>query len=403
MSHRPLGLLTAPPAGGGEKGGLVEKSTHPKPTGGASMVPGQRHRALLASDRQLAMDGNWHDAGVKEEMGLPQGNEAKIGGAVDMGDDVYLEFDEEETKEQEPKLLARYMASFKPHTKAMFKRFIEEVWHLRSGIEYSEKGKNYYMITLFSKGDYDFVKRGGPWIFNQNALIVTDLDESLQPSETALNAVPVWVRIYDVPWGKQNEIWGYRYGDGLGKTLEVDVPATEQQKKEFFRVRVNLPYDRRLQTRIITGVKGKPQEAKVFKLKYERVPYYCSHCGFMGHESDEYMASPINFNQFLEKEKLKSNGSNFTDWFRHNMNKRELFAMLKSAEIEIKKEHQVLMVNKTTSFKKQGKSKGKNKKSGKKAATPPVKPKSGPKPDAECYYARRRDTGSVIAPSIWRI
>ena len=30
----------------------------------------------------------------------------------------------------------------------------------------------------------------------------------------------------------------------------------------------------------------------------------------------------------------------------------ELFVMLKSAEIEIKKEHQVLMVNKTTSFEK---------------------------------------------------
>ncbi|KAK1642514.1 hypothetical protein QYE76_060319 [Lolium multiflorum] len=75
-----------------------------------------------------------------------------------------------------------------------------------------------------------------------------------------------------------------------------------------------------------------------------------------------------------------------------NMNKElpELFAMLKSAEIEIKKEHQVLMVNKTTSFKKQGKSKGKNKKSGKKAATPPVKPKNGPKPDAECYYCKEK-------------
>ncbi|KAK1678439.1 hypothetical protein QYE76_039287 [Lolium multiflorum] len=36
-------------------------------------------------------------------------------------------------------------------------------------------------------------------------------------------------------------------------------------------------------------------------------------------------------------------------------------------------------------FKKQGKSKGKFKKGGKKAATPPVKPKNGPKPDAECY------------------
>ncbi|KAK1630361.1 hypothetical protein QYE76_004676 [Lolium multiflorum] len=211
-----------------------------------------------------------------------------------------------------------------------------------------------------------------------------------------------------------------------------------------------------------------------------------------------HMASPINFNQFLEKEKLKSNGSNFTDWFRHvriflnggnlqyvldaplgdppagtdevksvyatrktrcmmeegssisehmlvmtghakklddlgivipnrlginrvlqslppsyknfvmnyniqNMNKEfpELFGMLKAAEIEIKKEHQVLMVNKTTSFKKQGKSKGKFKKGGKKAATPPMKPKNGPK--RLIAIAQRRDTGSVIAPSIWQI
>src|SRR3989337_705443 len=44
----------------------------------------------------------------------------------------------------------------------------------------------------------------------------------------------------------------------------------------------------------------------------------------------------------------------------------ELFAMLKSAEVEIKKEHQVLMVNKTTSFKKKGKGKkGNFKKNGK--------------------------------------
>ncbi|KAK1606799.1 hypothetical protein QYE76_030472 [Lolium multiflorum] len=74
-----------------------------------------------------------------------------------------------------------------------------------------------------------------------------------------------------------------------------------------------------------------------------------------------------------------------------NMNKElpELF-MLKSAEIEIKKEHQVLIVNKTTSFKKQGKSKGKFKKGGKKAVAPPVKPKTGPKPDAECYYCKEK-------------
>ena len=37
----------------------------------------------------------------------------------------------------------------------------------------------------------------------------------------------------------------------------------------------------------------------------------------------------------------------------------ELFAMLKAAKVGIKREHHVLMVNKTTSFKKKGKGKKK--------------------------------------------
>ncbi|KAK1616586.1 hypothetical protein QYE76_022103 [Lolium multiflorum] len=74
-----------------------------------------------------------------------------------------------------------------------------------------------------------------------------------------------------------------------------------------------------------------------------------------------------------------------------NMNKElpELFSMLKSAEVEIRKENQVLMVNKTTSFKKQGKpNKGNFKKGGKKVAAPPEKPKAGPKPETVCYYCQ---------------
>ena len=58
----------------------------------------------------------------------------------------------------------------------------------------------------------------------------------------------------------------------------------------------------------------------------------------------------------------------------------ELFAMLKAAEVEIKEEHQVLMVNKTTSFKKVKGKKGNFKKNSKRVAAPVKKPKAGPKP-----------------------
>ena len=65
--------------------------------------------------------------------------------------------------------------------------------------------------------------------------------------------------------------------------------------------------------------------------------------------------------------------------------------MLKHAEVEIKKEHQVLMVNKTTSFKKKvkGKKKGNFKKNGKQVAAQEKKPKSGPKPETKCFYCKQ--------------
>ena len=70
----------------------------------------------------------------------------------------------------------------------------------------------------------------------------------------------------------------------------------------------------------------------------------------------------------------------------------ELYSMLKSAEVEIKKEHQVLMVNKTTSFKK-GRGKKNFKKDGKAVAAPGKpdagkKKKNGPKPETECFYCK---------------
>ena len=81
----------------------------------------------------------------------------------------------------------------------------------------------------------------------------------------------------------------------------------------------------------------------------------------------------------------------------------EVFSMLKSVEVEINKEHQVLMVNKTTKFKK-GKGKKNFKKDGKEVAAlgkPATgkKSKNGPKPETECFIAKGRVTGSGTAPN----
>ena len=74
----------------------------------------------------------------------------------------------------------------------------------------------------------------------------------------------------------------------------------------------------------------------------------------------------------------------------------KLFAMLKSAKVEIKK---TSSVDKTTSFKKRGKGKkGNFKKNSKQVAAPGKKPKSVPKPETECFYCKGTGHGKWNCP-----
>ena len=69
----------------------------------------------------------------------------------------------------------------------------------------------------------------------------------------------------------------------------------------------------------------------------------------------------------------------------------ELFVMLKSMKVEIKKEHQLLMIDKTTSFKKKAKGKkGNFKQNGKQVITSVNKPKARLKPETKCFYCKRK-------------
>ena len=79
--------------------------------------------------------------------------------------------------------------------------------------------------------------------------------------------------------------------------------------------------------------------------------------------------------------------------------------MLKAAEVEIKKEHQVLMVNKTTSFKKKGK--GKTRGTSRRTANKLLLKRRNPSLDLSLKLSASTAKGLVTrsgtAPSIWWI
>ena len=99
-----------------------------------------------------------------------------------------------------------------------------------------------------------------------------------------LDTIQIWVRFYDVPWNKQTEAYGRFVGDHLGKVEEVDVDKDGVEFSDYLRIRITLPLNKRMRTRFSTKIKGQPV---VYPLRYERVPHFCFHCGFIGHAKEE--------------------------------------------------------------------------------------------------------------------
>ena len=82
----------------------------------------------------------------------------------------------------------------------------------------------------------------------------------------------------------------------------------------------------------------------------------------------------------------------------------ELFMMMKWMKVEIKKEHQVLMINKITSFKKRAKGKkGNFKKNGKQVAAQVKNPSLDLSLRLSVSTAKGLVTGSGTTPSDWQI
>ncbi|KAM0929264.1 hypothetical protein ACQ4PT_001709 [Festuca glaucescens] len=267
---------------GGDHGGSGEELTRLKSARGRALL---LRGIPVGSDRYVVEEvssSNWQPPAME---GLGADEEDLLVGEVDMEDDAFVEEDPDETPAPPPvpwRLMARYVGQSSPSAETL-KTHFTKVWRLRKGATFAPIKPKWFIITLNSEGDYNFVEQGGPWIHLGDALLVQPLKGDERPSATDLTSIPMWVKMYDVPWDKQTDENGRKWGSRLGKVTEVDVDASGTKFRDFLRVRIEIPINKRLQTKLTTSVKGRLETHSTYILRYERVPYFCFWCGFIGH------------------------------------------------------------------------------------------------------------------------
>ena len=91
-----------------------------------------------------------------------------------------------------------------------------------SDLQIVEVGNNVLQFKFNLEYQLQWVKRNGPWNFNNNLLLLCRWRKGLSASNIIFIHSPFWVQIWDLPVEHMSMEVGRELGNSLGKFIESD-------------------------------------------------------------------------------------------------------------------------------------------------------------------------------------
>jgi hypothetical protein len=157
--------------------------------------------------------------------------------------------------------------------------WVQNNWRplISQGVSCYAIGRGYFLFDFVSKFDRDLIFRSGPYFMGPQGLYLNRWTPDFDPTMDIPKAVPVWVRLPNLPmhcWGEESL---RAIGNGLGKYIDQADPKGQYS---FARICVEVDLEAGLPEAIKLTVKGWQHFQQ---LDYEQLPFKCRHCHEYGH------------------------------------------------------------------------------------------------------------------------
>ncbi|XP_048496311.1 uncharacterized protein LOC125495591 [Beta vulgaris subsp. vulgaris] len=159
------------------------------------------------------------------------------------------------------------------------KRTLNQIWAISNGALFRSIENGFFVVQFANLRDKTKVLNGRPWTFDQNLILLSEIEGELQPSNMSLTLCPFWLRIYNLPMAYRTEKHIKMIANSMGEVLEYDSDGILWDKSA--RIRVLLDVTKPL--RRIQRISLKKGEPVMVEIKYERLPTFCYVCGIIGH------------------------------------------------------------------------------------------------------------------------
>ncbi|KAI4981448.1 hypothetical protein ZWY2020_021940 [Hordeum vulgare] len=159
-------------------------------------------------------------------------------------------------------------------------------WCPLKGIRCKSMGGNVFLFTFLQEYGKHKAMKGGPWMMNNDLIVLEEYDPMKRIDEYKFDSVPIWIRVLRLPLGSMDRDVGELIGNGVGEFMEVEVGDDDRAEGEYLKVKVRIDIKKPLMrgTMMQFGEKGKSEWCP---FEYEYLPEFCYTCGIIGHEAKE--------------------------------------------------------------------------------------------------------------------
>lgn len=136
-------------------------------------------------------------------------------------------------------LIGRFLTN-RPIRNYMIMAKIETFWNPLRCIKIEEIEPGLYSFQFFHHLDLQRILKKGPWYFDNHLLILDVLPENCAPNQVALQSVPFWIQVHDLPTGYMSEKIGKYISNYIGDFIEYDAKYNSNYLRSYVRIRVLL-------------------------------------------------------------------------------------------------------------------------------------------------------------------
>ena len=172
--------------------------------------------------------------------------------------------------------------------KEALKSSMLRLWGLACGITIQTIGANLFVFQFKDEFERERVLQGTPWLFDNHLLALNVFDGSGPAQQVRFTHSCFWVQLHGVPMIYMTKETGERVGNAIGTTLEVAVPESGVGWGPSLRVRIRLDITKPFPRGRLITFQSLGQMWVSFK--YERLPWFCFHCGLLGHSQRDCVA-----------------------------------------------------------------------------------------------------------------